>query len=116
VRTYQGAVKAYIGLDRVKEALNSAKESLQRMPRNAKALSLVGQALSQLPECVDKAKVAACSQNHPHMWAGPLAQLDEYFFSVSRHPMIGNKNLSILYPNPLALDGHSRLGNLCPWQ
>jgi hypothetical protein len=27
------------------------------MPSNAKALALVGHALSQLPECVDKAKV-----------------------------------------------------------
>ena len=30
----QGAVRAYIGLERVKEALSSAKEALQRMPRN----------------------------------------------------------------------------------
>lgn len=29
------------------------------MPRNAKALSLVGLALSQLPDCIDKAKVGA---------------------------------------------------------
>lgn len=92
MRTYQGAVKAYIGLDRVKEALNSAKESLQRMPRNAKALSLVGQALSQLPECVDKAKVAACSQNNPQMCPRPLAPLDEHYLSASRHPMIGTEN------------------------
>eukprot|EP00802_Teleaulax_amphioxeia_P008307 Tamp_08315.p1 GENE.Tamp_08315~~Tamp_08315.p1 ORF type:complete len:538 (+),score=106.55 Tamp_08315:43-1614(+) len=58
VRAYQGAVRAYIGMGRIKEALTTAKEALQRMPRNPKALTLVGIALSQLPEGLEKGKVA----------------------------------------------------------
>ena len=57
-RAYQGAVRSYIGMGRIKEALTTAKEALQRMPRNPKALTLVGIALSQLPEGLEKGKVA----------------------------------------------------------
>jgi tetratricopeptide (TPR) repeat protein len=58
VRAYEGAVRCYIGMGRIKEALSSAKESLQRMPGNPRALTLVGIALSQLPEGLEKGKVA----------------------------------------------------------
>ena len=44
-------------MGRIKEALTSAKDALQRMPRNPKALTLVGIALSQLPEGLEKGKV-----------------------------------------------------------
>ena len=50
-------------MGRIKEALTTAKESLQRMPRNPKALTLVGIALSQLPEGLEKGKVA-CATTH----------------------------------------------------
>ncbi len=56
----------------IMQALSSAKDSLQRMPSNAKALALVGHALSQLPECVDKAKVTSHKQtasfHHQFSW------------------------------------------------
>ena len=58
IHTLQGAVRSYIGMGRIKEALTTAKDSLQRMPRNPKALTLVGIALSQLPEGLEKGKVA----------------------------------------------------------
>ncbi|EKX43773.1 hypothetical protein GUITHDRAFT_110228 [Guillardia theta CCMP2712] len=58
IHAYQGLVRGYIGARRVKEAITTARESLQQMPKNAQAFKLVGLALAQLPEGVSKAKTA----------------------------------------------------------
>lgn len=58
IRAYQGTVRAYIGMGRIKEALNTAKEGLQHIPHSPRAFTLVGLAMSQLPEGLDKARLA----------------------------------------------------------
>jgi anaphase-promoting complex subunit 7 len=58
MRAFQGLVKAYVASQKYKEALQAAKEALMLMPRNPKALTLVGMVLSQTPEGQEKAKKA----------------------------------------------------------
>jgi len=58
ISAFQGAVKTYVAQGRIKEALSLAKEALERSNRNPKAFLLVGMALSQLPEGLEKAQVA----------------------------------------------------------
>ncbi|KAJ0980686.1 hypothetical protein J5N97_008941 [Dioscorea zingiberensis] len=42
LRSYQGLVRSYLALSRVKEALFTAREAMKIMPQSAKALKLVG--------------------------------------------------------------------------
>ncbi|KAH7841983.1 hypothetical protein Vadar_000174 [Vaccinium darrowii] len=42
LRTYQGLVRSYLALSKIKEALHSAREAMKAMPQSAKALKLVG--------------------------------------------------------------------------
>ena len=56
--SYKGLVEAYLAQPKYKEALCMAKEALQRMPKSALALTLVGRVLSHSPEGREKAKRA----------------------------------------------------------
>ncbi|KAL5712896.1 Anaphase-promoting complex subunit 7 [Ranunculus cassubicifolius] len=42
LRSYQGLVHSYLALNKIKEALYSAREAMKGMPQSAKALKLVG--------------------------------------------------------------------------
>lgn len=55
---FQGLVEAYLAGSEFKQALLTAKEALQLMPRNSKALTLVGLVLSHSPEGQEKATKA----------------------------------------------------------
>lgn len=54
----RGLVEAYSALSRFNDALLLAKETLQKYPRNARALVLIGNLLSHKPESREKAKKA----------------------------------------------------------
>lgn len=55
---FEGLVEAYLAASEFKQALLTAKEALQLMPRNSKALTLVGLVLSHSPEGQEKAAKA----------------------------------------------------------
>lgn len=55
---FEGLVEAYLSASEFKQALFTAKEALQLMPRNPKALTLVGRVLSHSPEGQEKATKA----------------------------------------------------------
>ncbi|CAK9159746.1 unnamed protein product [Ilex paraguariensis] len=42
LRSYQGLVRSYLALSKIKEALHAAREAMKTMPQSAKALKLVG--------------------------------------------------------------------------
>mmetsp|Transcript_13774 Transcript_13774/g.24481 ORF Transcript_13774/g.24481 Transcript_13774/m.24481 type:complete len:584 (+) Transcript_13774:409-2160(+) len=46
---YKGLVNAYLAIPKVSEALRTAKEALQLMPKDARAILLVGRVLAQTP-------------------------------------------------------------------
>ncbi|KAJ3130325.1 Anaphase-promoting complex subunit 7 [Physocladia obscura] len=50
LESYRGLMEAYVACKRTKEALSVAKESLKKMPENARAIVLVGCVLSNMPE------------------------------------------------------------------
>lgn len=54
----RGLVEVYIQLGKYPEALALAKETLQRHPKNARALTLIGSVLSRRPESREKARKA----------------------------------------------------------
>ncbi len=55
---FQGIVDAHLGASKFKDALFAAKEALQLMPRNPRALTLIGLVLSHSPEGREKARAA----------------------------------------------------------
>ncbi|KAI9347619.1 hypothetical protein BDR26DRAFT_854404, partial [Obelidium mucronatum] len=50
LESYRGLMESYIACKRTKEALAIAKEAIQRMPNNAKAVVLVGCVFSHMPD------------------------------------------------------------------
>ena len=54
IEVFQGLVQAYLAVGKYKEAMAVSKEALQLMPRNARALTLVGVVLSRKEECREK--------------------------------------------------------------
>ncbi|KAF3662346.1 Anaphase-promoting complex subunit 7 [Capsicum annuum] len=42
LRSYQGLVRSYLAISKIKEALHAAREAMKAMPQSAKALKLVG--------------------------------------------------------------------------
>ena len=56
--SYRGLVLAYLSTRKYKEALCTAKEAVATLPRNAKAIALVGRVLATSPEGADKARRA----------------------------------------------------------
>ncbi|KAJ3087005.1 Anaphase promoting complex subunit 7 [Quaeritorhiza haematococci] len=53
--SYQGLMECYLQMHQLKEALGAAKEALGLMPKNPRALAMVGLVLAQMPEGQDKA-------------------------------------------------------------
>ncbi|KAJ3414842.1 Anaphase-promoting complex subunit 7 [Chytridiales sp. JEL 0842] len=58
VVTYRGLMECYLSLNRLKEALSMAKESVMLMPQSARALTLVGIVLSHMPNGAERARMA----------------------------------------------------------
>ncbi|KAF5206402.1 Anaphase-promoting complex subunit [Thalictrum thalictroides] len=56
LRSYQGLVRSYLALTKIKEALYSAREAIKLMPHSAKAIKLVGDVHASNPGGRDKAK------------------------------------------------------------
>ncbi|KAL8524971.1 hypothetical protein ACS0TY_014558 [Phlomoides rotata] len=56
LRTYQGLVRSYLALSKIKEALYSAREAMKAMPQSAKALKLVGDVHASNTSGREKAK------------------------------------------------------------
>nr|DAD37983.1 TPA_asm: hypothetical protein HUJ06_008624 [Nelumbo nucifera] len=56
LRSYQGLVRSYLSLSKIKEALYTAREAMKAMPQSAKALKLVGDVHASNPGGREKAK------------------------------------------------------------
>jgi anaphase-promoting complex subunit 7 len=56
--SFKGLVDAYLAVPKRKEAMCTAKQALQLMPRSASAITLVGRVLAQSPDGYEKAKVS----------------------------------------------------------
>lgn len=56
LRSYQGLVRSYLALSKVKEALYAAREAMKSMPQSAKALKLVGDVHASNSSGREKAK------------------------------------------------------------
>ncbi|PIA44507.1 hypothetical protein AQUCO_01700244v1 [Aquilegia coerulea] len=56
LRSYQGLVRSYLVLSKIKEALYAAREAIKLMPHSAKAIKLVGDVHASNPGGRDKAK------------------------------------------------------------
>ncbi|CAM8972393.1 hypothetical protein QQ045_030314 [Rhodiola kirilowii] len=56
LRSYQGLVRSYLALSKVKEALSAARDVVKAMPHSAKATKLVGDVYASHPTSRDKAK------------------------------------------------------------
>lgn len=56
LRSYQGLVRSYLSLSKIKEALYAAREAMKAMPQSAKALKLVGDAHASSTSGREKAK------------------------------------------------------------
>ncbi|KAI0512306.1 hypothetical protein KFK09_012945 [Dendrobium nobile] len=56
LRSYQGLVRSYLALSKIKEALYTAREAMKIMPQSAKALKLVGDVHASNSSGRDKAR------------------------------------------------------------
>lgn len=56
LRSYQGLVRSYLMLSKIKEALHAAREAMKTMPQSAKALKLVGDVHASSTTGREKAK------------------------------------------------------------
>lgn len=57
---YQGLVRSYLGLGKVKEAFMYAKEAKTKMPHNPQAITLIGLAFSQGSDTESRKKAKQC--------------------------------------------------------
>nr|CAA08776.1 IVR-like protein [Nicotiana tabacum] len=56
LRSYQGLVRSYLAISKIKEALHAAREAMKAMPQSAKALKLVGDVHASNTSGREKAK------------------------------------------------------------
>mmetsp|Transcript_16300 Transcript_16300/g.31623 ORF Transcript_16300/g.31623 Transcript_16300/m.31623 type:complete len:578 (+) Transcript_16300:558-2291(+) len=91
---YRGLVNAYLAIPRVSDALRTAKEALQLMPKDPRAVLLVGRVLAQTPgdgrKKASKAYLKALKLD-PHCHEAATALADLY---IDEHHMTDNADLT----------------------